>query len=124
MKKVFDIEFTLRDIQVIKSWIEDRVDAGHWGDGAVLTQEQDSLMKILNEAKPGLYHLDESLINQIIHDAEKCFSSSYGMFNAVGSIFEIAALYKLNKTIGKGDEFLQNWEVSDEEIISWLEEYE
>ena len=122
--KVHDITLTLRDIEVIKNWLEESIESGHWGEGAFLTEEQDYLLKFLNDAKPGVYHLEENHIYQIIHDAEKCFTTSYGSFNPVGSIFEIAALYKLNQAVGTGDEFLESWKVTDDEIISWLEEYE
>ncbi len=121
--KVHNLYFTRRDIEVIQDWLEERIDAGHWGDGAVFTEEQESLLKLLQSAKPGLYHLEENQIYQIIHDAEKCCSSGYGSCSPAGSVFEIATLYKLNKAVGKGDEFLETWKVSEAEIESWLREY-
>lgn len=123
MKK-YIINFTERDIEIIKSWMEDRIGAGHWGDGVVMSEKQDHLFKIFEGKKSGEFSILEGEIMQIIHDAEKCFTGKFGMFNPVGSIFEIATLYKLNKAIGKGEQFLTDWELTENEINKWLEDYE
>ncbi len=120
----YKIYFTNWDIKVIKSWLEDRAESGHWGDNIVMTRDSADLMNIFKQSNQGYYILSAPQVNQLIHDAEKCFAGKYGMFNPVGSIFEIATLFKLNKVVGQGETFLKNWELTEKEIQSWLDEYE
>jgi hypothetical protein len=121
--KTYKIHLTESDINVILSWFEDRIGSGHWGDNIVLSDEHAELIKKLENKTAGSFTFSSNQINQIIHDAEKCFSGKYGMFNPVGSVLEIATLYKMNKTIGKGSDFLKNWELTEQEINSWINEY-
>lgn len=121
--KEYELDLTNRDIEVILSWLEDRIGAGHWGDNMVMSEGQEDLLKLFNTKKPGLYRLNEEQILQIIHDAEKCFSGKFGMFNPVGSIYEISTLYKLNLAIGKDKKFLEDWKISEKQIKEWMKEY-
>ncbi len=122
MKK-YKINLTARDLEVTRSWLEDRIESGHWGDNIVMSTHHDALMSMFKNANPGDFILTENQVMQIIHDAEKCFTGKFGMFNPVGSVFEIATLYKFNKTVGRGGEFLTSWNLTESEIDSWLEEY-